>query len=325
MQYNTHTQQIANDISNINNDNDNQPVIKNLISINDLTKDEILSILALALQFKNGMVKNTLSGKIIAACFFEASTRTRLSFESAILRLGGRVIGFANNDSTSLAAKGESFIDTMKVISGYADAIILRHPADGAARLASEVCSVPIINAGDGANQHPTQTLLDLFSILETQGQLDEVHLGIMGDLRHSRTVHSLIRAAQLFNMKLYFIAPKFLRVPDEQLLGLKQCGIQYSYHDTANEIIDRLDCLYLTRLQKERFINLPDSPDSSMEYGITMQLLSTAKPNLKILHPLPRQSELPVEIDNTPYAHYFIQAQNGLYVRQALLDILFT
>lgn len=294
--------------------------MKSLISINDLTKSEILNILEIAQKFKDGLVKNVLNGKVIGVCFFEASTRTRLSFESAILRLGGQVVGFASADATSLKAKKESFIDTIKIISSYVDAIVLRHPADGSARLANEVCSIPIINAGDGANQHPTQTLLDLFSILETQGTLEGIHLGMMGDLKYSRTTHSLIRVAQLFNMKLYFITPAQLRVPEEQLLFLKQSGVQYSYHSVASEIIDRLDCLYLTRLQTERLI---DSPDEHIDhnYGITKQLLDAVKPNFKILHPLPRQSELPFEIDDTPYAHYFAQAKNGLYVRQALLS----
>jgi aspartate carbamoyltransferase catalytic subunit len=293
----------------------------NLISIADLSKEQILQILNRAAEFKNGLAKNTLTSKVIASCFFEASTRTRLSFESAIARLDGRTIGFADSSSTSLANKGESLVDTLKIINGYADALVLRHPLDGAARLASEVCSIPVINAGDGANQHPTQTLLDLFSILDSQGHLENINLGIMGDLKYSRTVHSLVVAAKLFKMRIYFIAPKELRMHNESLFVLKQAGIHYSFHGGIEEVIDQLDCLYLTRLQKERFI---EDDLSFNDYRVTLASLNRAKQNLKILSPLPRQDELPVEIDNTPYAYYFQQAANGVFVRQALLDILF-
>lgn len=294
----------------------------NLISISDLSKEQILQILAKASDFKGGLVKNTLSGKVIASCFFEASTRTRLSFESAITKLDGKIIGFADSGSTSLANKGESLVDTLKIINGYADALVMRHPLDGAARLASEICNITVINAGDGANQHPTQTLLDLFSILDSQGYIEGISLGIMGDLKHSRAVHSLIVAAKLFKMRLYFIAPKELRMNNEHLFAFKQSGIHYSFHGSVEEVIDQLDCLYLTRLQKERFI------DDGLIFGgykITLASLDKAKPNLKILSPLPRQDELPMEIDNTPYAYYFQQAANGVYVRQALLDIIFS
>ena len=291
--------------------------MRSLISINDLTKDDILKILHLANEFKNGYTSNALNGKVIASCFFEASTRTRLSFESAVAYIGGRTIGFASSDATSLGAKGESLTDTLRIISGYADALIMRHHMDGAARLASEICNIPIINAGDGANQHPSQTLLDLFSIQDSQGMLDGVNLGLMGDLKYSRTVHSLVYAAKLFNMKLYFIAPKELRIDDEHLFILKQSGVQYSFHQEAIEVINKLDCLYLTRLQKERFNIIIDGG-----YKLTLDTLKNAKANLRILHPLPRLQELPVEIDDTPYAYYFQQAKNGLYVRQALLQL---
>ena len=295
--------------------------MQSLISIADLNKNKILEILSLSSEFKNGLRKNTLDGKVIASCFFENSTRTRLSFESAVARLGGKTIGFADSTTTSMTGKGESLVDTLKIISCYADALIIRHPQDGSARLANEVCNIPVINAGDGANQHPTQTLLDLFSIQDSQGKLEGIHLGIMGDLKYSRTVHSLVEASKLFNMKLYFIAPKSLRMNDEQLFGLKKAGIQYSFHLSLEEVLDKVDCLYLTRLQKERILDevILDS------YKITLPGLKDAKPNLKILHPLPRQEELPTEIDSSSYAYYFQQAQNGLYVRQALLDILFT
>lgn len=296
-------------------------ILKNrgLIALQDLSKQDILDLLAHAKQFKEGMRKDTLAGKVIASCFFEASTRTRLSFESAVARLGGKTIGFADSGATSQANKGESFVDTLRMLNCYADGLIMRHPNDGAARLASEIMTIPVVNAGDGANQHPTQTLLDLFSIQDSQGRLEEVNLGLMGDLKYSRTIHSLINASKLFNMRLFLIAPPELRIASENLHELRRHGISYSFHSDANEVIDKLDCLYLTRLQKERF-----NGDLDCSYGINLDLLSKAKPNLRILHPLPRLDELPPEIDDTPYAYYFQQAQNGVYVRQALLDIIF-
>lgn len=295
--------------------------IKNqgLIALQDLSKENILDILSHAQKFKNGLRKNTLDGKVLASCFFEASTRTRLSFESAVARLGGKTIGFADGSSTSQSNKGESFIDTLRMLNCYADGLIMRHPNDGAARLASEIMTIPVVNAGDGANQHPTQTLLDLFSIQDSQGKLEEVNLGLMGDLKYSRTIHSLIDASKLFNMRLFLIAPPELRIASENLHELRRHGISYSFHSTAEEVIDKLDCLYLTRLQKERF-----NGDLDCKYGIDLKTLEKAKPNLSILHPLPRLEELPTEIDNTPHAYYFQQAQNGVYVRQALLDIIF-
>ncbi len=295
--------------------------MQGLISIADLDKNKIIEILKLSKLFKNGLRKKTLDGKVIASCFFENSTRTRLSFESAVAHLGGSTIGFADSSATSLATKGESLADTLKILSCYADALIIRHPLDGAARLASEICDIPVINAGDGANQHPTQTLLDLFSIMDSQGRLEGIKLGIMGDLKFGRTVHSLVEAVKWFGMQLYFIAPKHLRMGDEALFNLKTSGIQYSFHNSLDEVAHELDCLYLTRLQKERFVDEVISDT----YKVNLASLANVKPNFKILHPLPRQEELPVEIDNTPYAYYFEQAQNGLYVRQALLDILFT
>ena len=294
-------------------------MVNGLISIMDLNKEKIMEILNLSKLFKDGLRKKSLDGKVIASCFFENSTRTRLSFESAVAHLGGSTIGFADSLSTSLASKGESLSDTLRVISCYADALIIRHPLDGAARLASEICDIPVINAGDGANQHPTQTLLDLFSIMDSQGTLQGIKLGIMGDLKFGRTVHSLVDAVKWFGMQLYFIAPKHLRMSDDTLFNLKTSGIQYSFHNSLDEVVSELDCLYLTRLQKERFVD----EDISHSYKVTLGSLSNVKPNFKILHPLPRQEELPVEIDNTPYAYYFKQAQNGLFVRQALLDIL--
>jgi aspartate carbamoyltransferase catalytic subunit len=253
---------------------------KGLIALQDLTKQDILDILDHAKKFKNGLRKNTLEGKVLASCFFEPSTRTRLSFESAVAYLGGKFIGFADSSSTSLN-KGETFSDTLQMINCYADGLIMRHPNDGAARLASEIMHIPVINAGDGANQHPTQTLLDLFSIQDSQGQLDEINLGLMGDLKYSRTIHSLINASKFFKMRLYLIASPELRMSNENLAELKHSGISYSFHAQAEEIIHKLDCLYLTRLQTERF----NSSEVITKYGINAELLANAKPNLRIFN----------------------------------------
>jgi aspartate carbamoyltransferase catalytic subunit len=294
--------------------------MRSLISITQLNKNDILNIISRAKQFKNGHVSNCLNSKIIASCFFEASTRTRLSFESAIQRLGGSVIGFADSNTTSLEVKGESLVDTLKIIGGYADCLVIRHHMDGAAKLADEVCGIPVINAGDGANQHPTQTLLDLFAIMDTQNSLDGLKICLMGDLKYSRTIHSLIKALQLFDVELYFVAPKELRLSEEVLFNLKRTGIRYSFHSNIDEIINKIDILYLTRIQKERFEHYEDL---NLSYQLNIDLLSDVKSNLKILHPLPRRSELITSIDNTPYAYYFEQAKNGLFVRQAILELL--
>ena len=290
-----------------------------LIALQDLSKDDILQLMELAGKFKNGLRKNTLEGKVIASCFFEASTRTRLSFESAIAYLGGKTIGFADSGATSQSQKGESLIDTLRMIDCYADGLVMRHPNDGSARIAAEIMTIPVINGGDGANQHPTQTLLDLFSILDSQGRLENINLGLMGDLKYSRTIHSLISASKLFNMRLFLIAPDVLQLPQTKLDELAEEGVNFSLHAKAEEVIDQLDCLYMTRLQKERIADVLDC-----DYGITLDTLVNAKPNLKIMHPLPRLDEMPPEIDDTPYAYYFQQAKNGLYVRQALLDTIF-
>lgn len=290
-----------------------------LVTLKDLSKQDILDLLTHSRKFKEGLRKNTLEGKVLASCFFEASTRTRLSFEAAVAYLGGKTIGFADSGATSQAIKGESFVDTLHMLNGYVNGLIMRHPNDGAARLASEIMSIPVINAGDGANQHPTQTLLDLFSIQDSQGQLEDINLGLMGDLKYSRTVHSLIDASKLFNMRLFLIAPSILRIDNENLIELKRNGISYSFHNSPDEVIDKLDCLYLTRLQKERIIDVLDC-----RYRFNIELLAKARPNFRILHPLPRLEELPREIDDTPYAYYFEQARNGLFVRQALLDVIF-
>ncbi|MBI2742722.1 MAG: aspartate carbamoyltransferase [Chlamydiales bacterium] len=291
---------------------------RSLISIADLSKEEIEKLLKSAAQFKKSPPKNLLQGQILASCFFEPSTRTRLSFEAAMLKLGGQVIGFSDASSTSMK-KGESLSDSMKIIGGLSDLIVIRHPMEGAARLASQSTTKPVINAGDGANQHPTQTLLDLFSIKECQGRLEGLNVAIVGDLKYGRTVHSLAYAAALFDMRLYFVSPEELTLPETVLQQLRKMRGKFSFHHTIEEVIGKVDILYMTRLQKERF-------DESVyekvkeSYILKEALLKKAQKHLKVLHPLPRVNEIEISIDKTPYAYYFQQAENGLFVRQALL-----
>lgn len=295
---------------------------QDILSISDLTLDQIKEILSLAETIKSkGANSDHLHGKVIASCFYEPSTRTRLSFEAAALKLGASVTGFDNAANTS-SQKGESLTDSIKVIGRYADLIVLRHPLDGAARLAAEATDTPVINAGDGANKHPTQTLLDLFTIKECQGTLEELHIALIGDLKHARTVHSLTRALAHFNVRLYFIAPTELMLPEELCEVMIKHGIKYSFHAHLSEVLNKLDILYVTRLQKERF--LPYGNDSATSpYHITLASLDGAKDNLRVLHPLPRVDELSRELDHTPYAYYFEQAANGIPLRQALLTLL--
>lgn len=295
----------------------------------DLTVDEIHLILASAKQFKNAMQSNSndaamaqlLRHKVIAHCFFEPSTRTRLSFESASLRLGGNVIGFSNSEGLSIQ-KGESLKDTMRVIAEYADLLIIRHPKEGAARLTAEVSRKPVINAGDGANQHPTQALIDLFTILESQHTLQQLSIALVGDLKYSRTIHSFVQALMHFDVRLYLVAQDFLSLPESVCDALKYNSIRFSLHRSIDEILPKIDILYMTRLQKERF-NATELSHYKKSAMINPEQLAFAKPNLKILHPLPRNDEIDVAIDSTSFADYFNQAANGLFVRQALLSLM--
>ncbi|MBS9781196.1 MAG: aspartate carbamoyltransferase [Gammaproteobacteria bacterium] len=291
-----------------------------LITLSNLDKNEILQIVQHAQKFKDGYNTDSLSGRTIASLFFESSTRTRLSFETAIQKLGGNVIGFSEPSNTSLGSKNESIVDTLKIIGAYSDAIVMRHPNDGASKLAQEVLSIPIINAGDGGNLHPTQTLLDLFTIYETQGTLENINLALMGDLKYSRTIRSLLEIAVLFNMKIFFIADEVFYPNKQYLEILEHHNISYSFHDSISEVISELDIMYITRLQKERFKQVSKKIKNLI---LEPQELATAKDNLRILHPLPRNEEIPITIDDTPYAYYFQQARNGLFVRMALLDII--
>lgn len=297
---------------------------RHILSIPELDRDEIELILSTAQTLKTTPNPTLLKNKVIASCFFEPSTRTRLSFETAIQRLGGSVIGFDNAGNTSHANKGETLADSVKIITSYADAYVMRHPRDGAARLASEHSNgKPVINAGDGANQHPTQTLLDLFSIYETQGKVDGISIAFVGDLKYGRTVHSLTQALAKFNdVTFYFIAPDALAMPDYILDELTRTGIEYNLCDTIEEVTDKIDILYMTRVQKERFDESEYAHLKSV-YILTAKTLANAKENLKVLHPLPRVDEITTDVDETPYAYYFQQAGNGVYARQALLALV--
>lgn len=294
---------------------------KDVLSIKEMSLQQIELVLHTAAQLKKKPRHDLLKNKIIANCFFEPSTRTRLSFESAALKLGANVIGFASDESLS-TQKGETLSDTMRVISGYADLIVIRHPKEGSARLAAESSAVPVINAGDGANQHPTQTLVDLFSIQECQGSLDGLSIALVGDLKYGRTVHSFAQACKLFNIRLFLVAPEALTLPDAICDTLKREGVRFSFHQTLQEVIHKVDVVYMTRIQKERMPST-EYQASKDQLTLTLAMLEQAKPNLRILHPLPRVDELEKAIDDTPYAYYFQQAENGVFIRQALLTLI--
>ena len=293
---------------------------RSLVSISQLTKDEILQLISDAAFFEAHPNQHLLDGKVIATLFFEPSTRTRLSFETAVNRLGGRVIGFSDAATTS-SSKGETLKDTIKMVSNYVDLIIMRHYLEGAALYATEVSPVPIINAGDGANQHPSQTMLDLFSIYKTQGRLDNLNITLVGDLKYGRTVHSLIMAMYHFNPTFNFIACDELKMPVEYKIFCDQHGIKYTEsRDFGPEIINNTDILYMTRVQRERFTDLDEYERVKNIYTLRNAMLADSRPNLRILHPLPRVGEINPDVDDNPKAYYFNQAQNGLYARQAII-----
>ncbi|MGI9282301.1 MAG: aspartate carbamoyltransferase [Endozoicomonas sp.] len=300
---------------------ENQLYLRDIISIADLNRSDLELILNTAAQLKTTPRPDLLKGKVIASCFFEASTRTRLSFETAVQRLGGTLIGFSDSSNTS-AKKGETLADSVKIISSYTDAFVMRHPQEGAARLATEFSNVPIINGGDGANQHPTQTLLDLFSIKECQGTLDDLTITFVGDLKYGRTVHSLVQAMSLFGAKFNFIAPEALSMPDYLLEELDEKGVKYRKVESIEEVVPESDIIYMTRVQKERF-DETEYKHMASKYILGVESLKEARENLKILHPLPRVDEIEVAVDNTPHAYYFQQAENGVYARQALLALV--
>jgi len=293
---------------------------RDLISITDYSKSDYLRILELAADFEENPNQRLLEGKVVASLFFEPSTRTRLSFETAINRLGGRIIGFSDAGSSSVS-KGETLHDTTKMVSNYADLIVMRHPLEGSARYAAEVSEVPVINAGDGANQHPTQTLLDMYSILKTQGTLDNINIFMVGDLKYGRTVHSLLMAMSEFENPIFnFIAPEELAMPEEYKLFLKEKGIRYFEHTEINDNINHADIIYMTRVQKERFMDPIEYEKVKNVYILRNQMLKDTKPNMRILHPLPRINEIHPDVDTNDKAYYFEQARNCVFNRQAII-----
>lgn len=294
---------------------------RDIISIRRFNKEDLLYILDLATQMEQKECTDLLKEKVLASLFFEPSTRTRLSFESAMKRLGGTVIGFAESGITS-TVKGESLSDAVKIIEGYCDIIVLRHYMEGSAQLAADVVSVPVINAGDGANQHPTQTFLDLYTIRKTKGTLEGLTIGFLGDLKYGRTVHSLAYALSYFSAEMYFISPSSLRMPSDCTEELKDRKVKCHETDSLMGVSKKLDVIYCTRIQKERFADPVEFEKVRGIYRLNKTTLEEAgiKDNLKVLHPLPRVDEMDESLDNTDYAVYFQQARNGIPVRKAIL-----
>ena len=297
---------------------------ESFVSIADLTKEDILHLVKKAASFEENPNQKLLEGKVCATLFFEPSTRTRLSFETAVNRLGGRVIGFSDAATTS-SSKGEILKDTIRMVSNYADVVIMRHYLEGAARYASEVTDVPIVNAGDGANQHPSQTMLDIYSIYKTQGTLSNLVITMVGDLKYGRTVHSLLTGMAHFNPTFHFVAPEELRLPDIYKQFMDENGIKYFEHnDFSSDVINQSDILYMTRVQRERFTDLMEYEKVKNVYVLTNKMLDNSKDNLRVLHPLPRVNEIAYDVDENPKAYYFEQAKNGVYARQAIIcDVL--
>ncbi|HSX37386.1 MAG TPA: aspartate carbamoyltransferase [Chlamydiales bacterium] len=292
----------------------------NLISIADLVKEDLHLVIQTAAELNVAPHSDLFKGLILANCFFEPSTRTRLSFETAMIRGGGSTIGFSGVEGISIK-KEESLSDTIRTIGSYADVIVIRHPQEGAAREAANATSKPVINAGDGANQHPTQALIDLYSIQTCQNRLDSLHIAIVGDLKFGRTVHSLCQALAHFNARLYFVSPESLALPEPLADELKKQGVQFSYHSHFKDVLPKIDIFYMTRMQKERFSS--EEVFTSTPWRLQKEHLERVKPNFRILHPMPRVDEIDREIDATPYAYYFQQAAHGTLVRMALLGLM--
>ena len=297
---------------------------RNFVTIADLSREKILYMIELANEFEKHPNREILKGKVVATLFYEPSTRTRLSFETAANRLGARVIGFSDAKASSVS-KGETLKDTILMVSNYADVIAMRHYIEGAAQYASEISPVPIINAGDGAHQHPSQCMLDLYTIYQTQGTLENLTIHLVGDLKYGRTVHSLLMAMRHFNPTFHFISPQELTMPNEYKLYCKEKGIRFEEHTELNDdIISDADIIYMTRVQKERFSDLMEYERVKNTYVLKANMLSKAKPNMRILHPLPRVNEIDYDVDSTPQAYYIEQARNGLYAREAIIcDVL--
>ncbi|EPT34218.1 aspartate carbamoyltransferase [Bacteroidetes bacterium oral taxon 272 str. F0290] len=297
---------------------------RSLVSIAQYSKEKILYMLDMAKEFETKPNRKLLEGRVVATLFFEPSTRTRLSFETAANRLGARVIGFTDPKVTS-SSKGETLKDTIMMVSNYVNIIVMRHYLEGAARYASEIAPIPIVNAGDGANQHPSQTMLDLYSIYKTQGSLNGLNIYLVGDLKYGRTVHSLIQAMRFFNPTFHFIAPRELAMPEEYKQFCLQHEMPYTEHTEFNkETIADADILYMTRVQRERFTDLMEYERVKNSYILKNDMLKHTRPNLRILHPLPRVHEIAYDVDENSKAYYFQQAKNGLYAREAILcDVL--
>ncbi len=294
---------------------------RDVISFRDFTREEILYLLSLSKEMEEKTHPDLLKGRVLASLFFEPSTRTRMSFESAMKLMGGEVISFVDPGATSVV-KGESLRDTVKIVAGYASAIVIRHFLEGAARLVADTVDIPVINAGDGSNQHPTQTFLDLYTINETKGTLEGLTVGFIGDLKYGRTVHSLTYALAHFNASMYFISPPTLRMPHDLLDGLEKRGVRFKEATSLEEVSGTLDALYCTRIQKERFADPIEYGKVKGAYHLSKAALSQldVKDDLKILHPLPRVEEMDESLDDTPYAVYFQQAHSGVPVREAIL-----
>jgi len=296
--------------------------MKSLVSINDFTKEEYLKLCDMAAEFEANPNQDILKGKVVAVLFFEPSTRTRLSFETAIQRLGGKVIGFTDAASSSVK-KGESLKDTILTVAQYADLIVMRHPVEGSARYASEISPVPVINAGDGANQHPTQCLLDLFSIQKTQGTLEDLHIAFVGDLKYGRTVHSNTIALTNFNCTYHLVSPFELKLPSAVKMHIKEKNLRYYQYTDIMDAIPLADIIYMTRIQQERFSDPLEYEKVKNIYNLNKEMLIGAKNNMKVLHPLPRVNEIHTNVDDMPQAYYFEQALNGVYMRQALMSYI--
>lgn len=299
---------------------------RHIISIREFNQSDLIKVIDTALDLEKNPRPGLLENKVLATLFFEPSTRTRLSFESAMNRLGGRVVGFSDPKSSS-TQKGETLADTIRMINGYADIVVMRHNMEGAARLASENSDIPVINAGDGANQHPTQTLLDLFSIEKTQNNIlkenkRKLKIGMIGDLKYGRTVHSLTIALSMFDCEFYFIAPDILKMPKDYINFAENSGCKVYQSSHLDKFLPELDVLYSTRIQAERFFDKTEYNSVKNAYVLMPEMFTNVKSNFKILHPLPRIEEIDKGVDKLPCAYYFQQAANGIPVRQAILGL---
>lgn len=296
--------------------------MKNLISMRDLSRDDILNLMETAKRIETGDLKVDITGQLAALLFFEPSTRTLFSFDTAMKKLGGKTLIMTGTGNTSVK-KGESFSDTLMTISQYADLIIQRSPIEGAARYAAEVVDIPVVNAGDGSNQHPTQALLDLYSIMKTQGTLENLKIGMVGDLKFGRTVHSLCQAMSDFNPEIYLAAPTHLQMPHHILEDMNDKNVAWTQDESLEDIISKVDILYVTRIQRERFADIEDYNKVKGSYVIRRSMLKNVKQNMRIMHPLPRVDEIATDVDDTEYAYYFQQAKNGVYTRQSIIATL--